>query len=196
MNHKTGIIISGLPASGKGTQCQQVASAKGFVHIDTGQKLRREIEMSTALGLEMTDYTSRGKFVPDSIIHKVMEHALKQENHAVGYIFDGFPRTRQQAEMLEDFGKEFGFKIKAMIYLEVDQQKILERIHKRAAAAGRKDDQDPQVIQHRIQIQRNQAIELKEYYRKKNLLFLVDGNQKVEEVSREIMKILECDLSK
>lgn len=182
----TGLIISGLPASGKGTQCKKVAAEYGLAHLDTGENLRQEIAQESPLGLEAKKFISQGKLVPDSIIHQIIRKVMDRYPSGQGFVFDGFPRTIGQARMLEDFGQQYNLQISGMIYLKVQEKQIIERIRKRAQEAGRKDDQDPDIIQKRIQGQRKQLIDLKTFYQEREKYYEVDGTGDMEEVFEQI----------
>ncbi|MFO7977224.1 MAG: nucleoside monophosphate kinase [Bacteroidales bacterium] len=187
----TGLIISGLPASGKGTQCKKVASEYGLAHLDTGENLRQEIAQESTLGLEAKKFIAQGKLVPDTLIQKIMVKVMGRYPSGQGFVFDGFPRTIGQARMLEDFGKEYNLHISGMIYLKVREEQIIERIRKRAQEAGRRDDQDPDIIQKRIQGQRKQLVDLKAFYQEREKYYEVDGMGDVAEVFDQIRKIIE-----
>ncbi len=187
----TGLIISGLPASGKGTQCKKVAHEYHLAHLDTGENLRHEIAQESPLGLEAKKYISQGKLVPDVIIQEIMRKVMDRYPSGQGFVFDGFPRTLGQARMLEDFGQEYNLHISGMIYLRVQEEHIIERIRKRAREAGRKDDQDPDIIQKRIQGQRKQLIELKAFYQEREKYYEVDGTGNIDEVFEQIATKIE-----
>lgn len=184
-------IISGLPASGKGTQCGKIASLYDWVHLDTGENLRREMQQQTSLAQEATRYISRGGLVPDFLIRQLMAQMLEKHTNARGLIFDGFPRTLGQARILEDFTQQYHFALKGMICLEIDQEEIIRRIQIRAVQGGRKDDQDRAVIQKRIDDQTKQLLDLKGFYEERNKFFAVDGSKSVEEVFGQIRQIID-----
>lgn len=187
----TGLIISGLPASGKGTQCKKVAGEYHLAHLDTGENLRREITQQTPLGQEAQRFISQGKLVPDAIIHQIIRKVIEGYPSGQGFVFDGFPRTLGQAKMLEEFGRQYNLKISGMIYLGVHEEEIIERIRKRAQEGGRPDDQDPAIIQKRIRNQRNQLADLKSFYQEKQKYFEVDGLGTIDEVFERIRLIVE-----
>lgn len=183
----TGLIITGLPASGKGTESEKIAGAYQLVHLDTGERLRQEIENRSEIGREAQKYISKGELVPDSLINKLMNRLLEEQQDQKGVILDGFPRSRHQAEFLEEHPVE----VKGMIYLDVSREVIKERMQKRAEETGRKDDKDPQVIQKRIEEQQEQLKEIVAFYRERNKMYTVDGNESIEEVFNSIKEIIE-----
>lgn len=186
-----GLIISGLPASGKGTQCKMVASQYDLVHLDTGENLRREMQQQTPLGMEARKFISLGRLVPDNLIREIEIKMIDKFPSARGFLFDGFPRTIGQAEILEGFNKEYGITVKAFILLEVEQKEIIERIHKRAIEGNRKDDQDINIIMKRIEQQSAELNALIGFYSQRNKYFKVDGNGDMKQVFESIKTIID-----
>lgn len=182
-----GLIISGLPASGKGTESEKVAQAYQLVHLDTGKKLRHEIEKGSEIGREAQTYISEGKLVPDSLINAFMDKLLEEQQDQQGVVLDGFPRSKKQAAFLEDHP----IRVQAFIYLDVKKEVIKERIQKRAEETDRKDDRDPEVIRKRIEDQQEQLKDIKAFYKERNKMYTVDGNGSIEEVFQSIKKVIE-----
>lgn len=182
-----GLIISGLPASGKGTESEKVAQAYQLVHLDTGKKLRQEIEKGSEIGREAQTYISKGKLVPDALINAFMDRLLREQQGRQGVVLDGFPRSKKQAAFLE----EHSLQVQAFIYLDVKKEVIKERMRKRAEETGRKDDKDPEVIRQRIEDQQEQLKDIKAFYRERNKMYTVDGNASIEEVFQSIKNVIE-----
>jgi len=127
----SGYIIIGAPASGKGTQCEKIVSTTGVVHLSTGDMLRAEVKNGTALGREAQEYMKDGKLVPDKLIVGMIKAKLEEEKiQDKGFLLDGFPRTKQQAEEL----LAAGIQLKAVFVLQVQDENIIERV------AGRRVD--------------------------------------------------------
>ncbi|VVB04252.1 unnamed protein product [Arabis nemorensis] len=115
------IIISGAPASGKGTQCELITQKYGLVHISAGDLLRAEIDLGSENGRLAKEYMERGELVPDEILVKMVKEALSKQN---GWLLDGYPRSSSQAKSLE----RFGFKPDLFILLEVPEEILVERV--------------------------------------------------------------------
>ena len=186
-----GLIIAGLPASGKGTQASKLADAYDLVHLDAGASLRREIKQGSDIGREVQAYTSKGELVPDDIMERLLKKKMGENKGRRGILFDGFPRTKEQAIILEKLSQQYQLEVKGMLYLKVDEGTVLERIRKRAAETGRKDDQDPGIVRSRIEEQKEQLEPLLEYYRAQDKLFEVDGNAGVAEVFDAVKSTVE-----
>lgn len=182
-----GLIISGLPASGKGTESKKLAEAYQLLHLDTGEKLRQEVEKESEIGKEAQQYLSKGELVPDGLINRMIATFLENQPKEQGIILDGYPRTVQQAAFLE----KHTLQVRAMIYLEVEREVLKERMQKRAEETGRKDDKDPQIIRKRIEEQEEQLKELRTFYRERNKLYPVDGNGRIEEVFHSIKETID-----
>jgi len=127
----SGFIISGAPASGKGTQCERIVETFGVVHLSTGDMLRDEVKRGTELGKTAGDLMAQGKLVDDDLVISIIESRFKQDDvQTKGFLLDGFPRTKNQAEALLRLGVD----VKAFVLLNVDDEKLVERV------AGRRYD--------------------------------------------------------
>lgn len=182
-----GLIISGLPASGKGTESKKLAGTYPLLHLDTGEKLRQEVEKESEIGKEAQQYLSKGELVPDALINKMIETLLENQPKEQGVILDGYPRTVQQAAFLE----KHPLQLRAMIYLEVEREVLKERMQKRAEETSRKDDKDPKIIRQRIAEQEENLRELRAFYRERNRMYPVDGNGSIEEVFYSIKETID-----
>ncbi|AVP49688.1 adenylate kinase [Williamsoniiplasma luminosum] len=120
------IILLGAPGSGKGTLAEQLVEHKGMQQFSTGDIFRKNIAEKTSLGVEAAKYMNQGKLVPDEITNGMVKHALKGRHNNL--IFDGYPRTLEQAQTLEKILKEVGSQIDHVVYLDVDQTILLERL--------------------------------------------------------------------
>lgn len=184
------IVIFGAPGSGKGTQSSLIIEKYGLQHISTGEILRREIEAQTALGLIADEYISQGHLVPDQIIIDMLADILDKTPDAKGFIFDGFPRTLNQGEALDQMLRERNNSIAAVISLSVDNEELVQRLLKRGQECGRADD-NLETIQERLRVYRDQTEPLKEYYTKKGKLFKVSGSGSVEDIFEGITDALD-----
>ena len=184
------IVIFGAPGSGKGTQSELIISKYGLYHISTGEILRQEIKKQTALGAIADEYIKTGQLIPDDLIIKILGDVLDANPDARGYIFDGFPRTIAQGKALDQLLREKNTSIIAVLYLVVDEDELLERLVKRGEESNRTDD-DPEIIQKRLEVYRTQTEPLKEYYRKKGKLFKIKGNNSIDDVFEKIVDVLD-----
>ena len=159
-------ILFGPPGSGKGTQSLKIAEKYNLVHISTGDIFRKNIREKTPLGLKVQSIIEKGELVPDSLLIEILEDALKQHSKAKGFVFDGFPRTTQQAHDLDAMLAKKNESVSLVLALEVGDDEILKRLLKRAEIEGRKDD-TKEVIENRIQIYNNQTQPLIDFYKNK-----------------------------
>jgi len=184
------VVIFGAPGSGKGTQSELIISKYGLYHISTGDILRQKIKKKTELGAIAEEYIKTGQLIPDELIIKMLADVLDANPDVKGYIFDGFPRTIAQGEALEGLLRERNTSIIAVLNLDVDEEELLNRLIKRGEESGRTDD-NPAVIQNRLEVYRNQTEPLKGYYIKKGKLFNIKGNNSIDNVFEKITEELD-----
>ncbi len=182
-------IFFGPPGAGKGTQAKLIAKEYDFVHISTGDILRNAIAEQTDLGKQAQKYVEKGELVPDSLIIDLIRSVLEKNFNAKGFIFDGFPRTIPQAQAFDDMLSQLNWEITAVIDLEVTDQEIMARLLRRAEIEGRTDD-TPQVIEHRLQVYRQNTEPLIDYYLQQGKLYKVNGLGTIEEVNERIKQII------
>ena len=125
---KRRVVLLGPPGCGKGTVAAKLEERFGLEHLSTGQWFRKEMEQETELGGQARKYIERGELVPDEIVLGLIEHWVTPELIEQGYLFDGFPRTRAQAEALDRFCAEKSAPLEAVLYLQCSEDVILERI--------------------------------------------------------------------
>ena len=125
---KRRIVLLGPPGSGKGTVAEKLKQRFGLEHVSTGQWFRREMQQGTKLGESARQYIERGELVPDEIVLGLIEHWVTPELLEQGFLFDGFPRTRAQAEALDRFCAEKSAPLELVLYLHLSEDVILERI--------------------------------------------------------------------
>lgn len=179
------IILFGPPGAGKGTQSTKIAHDFHFVHLSTGQILRTLIEQDTAIGQLIKKFIDRGYLVPDDIVlRELFREALKNQ-HKPGLIFDGFPRTVNQAQVLDQLLEKKGIPVSMVISLEVEQDELRKRIIGRSRDSGRSDDSE-EVMKQRFRTYREETLPLKDYFRESGRLVEVIGMAPVTEVYEEI----------
>lgn len=153
--------------------------------------MRSEIAAGTPLGQEAKLLMDDGKLVPDAVVIGMIENKLKANKDAQGFIFDGFPRTNDQAAALDDLLEKNGDSITAMVALEVPNQELVTRLLERGKISGRSDDQNEEVIQNRLKVYNEQTAVLKDYYGKQGKFQEIDGVGAIEEVFGRISNAID-----
>jgi adenylate kinase len=185
------IVLLGAPGSGKGTQGERLAERLGVPHVASGELLRAHVAAESKLGVEVAESLARGDLVPDDVVLAVVGQALSRAAESGGYILDGFPRTRAQAERAHELALERGIDADAAVYLslEEDDDVARKRLAGRAGS-GRVDDADAGVIEHRLQLFHDNMRPILDYYRDRGILVTVDAAQPVEAVTEAIIAAL------
>lgn len=179
------LIIFGPPGSGKGTQSAKIVEKYKVTHISTGDLLRDEMEKKTPLGEEVRRYIDRGMLVPDDIVIRELQETAERHMDTPGFIFDGFPRTIVQAEMLDQMMEGHDIPINLVISVDVDEQELFKRLMGRAEDSGRSDDNE-EIIWKRIEVYKSQTLPLLAYYRKQGKVASINGMEPVEKVFDKI----------
>ena len=188
------LILFGKPGSGKGTQAEFVKKKYDLIHISTGDLFRNNISNNTDLGLLAKSYMEKGDLVPDEVTIKMLEAEVNKHPNANGFIFDGFPRTTIQAEILDQFLSTLKLSISMTIALEVDENLLIDRLINRGKDSGRADDQDRSKIQNRFDEYNNKTSPLINYYKNQNKFFEVNGVGDINEISARIFKIIDNNI--
>jgi adenylate kinase len=189
------IILLGPPGSGKGTQAQRLVHRYGIVQLSTGEMLRAAVAAGTPVGLRAKDIMASGGLVPDEVVVGVIADRIEQNDAKKGFILDGFPRTVPQAEALDDLLRHKHLKLDAVIELRVNESALLQRVETRVAemqARGEpiRADDTPEVLTNRLAAYRSLTEPLIHYYSERRKLLTVDGMMTIEQVTREIGRIL------
>jgi adenylate kinase len=169
------ILMFGPPGSGKGTQSVTLAGKYNFLHLSTGDMLRAELAAGTPLGKKMEAIMAAGELVPDDVVIAMIAQKIDSTTGKAGFIFDGFPRTVEQAEALQSMLQERDMAIDLMLVLEVNDAELMERMKKRALVSGRADDADEAIINNRIAVYRAKTEPVIEFGRKTGVSRSVDG---------------------
>lgn len=172
------LILLGAPGAGKGTQALVVSQKYKLFHVSTGDLFRAALAEGKELGQQAKAYMDRGELVPDDIVLKIVVQNLPKDK---GYLFDGFPRNVSQAKILDQLFKTQGKKIDAVINIHVDEPSLVKRLLGR----GRSDD-NSETILNRLMVYTEQTSPLINYYNAQKLLFKIDGNQAVQDVTSQI----------
>lgn len=184
------IVIFGPPGAGKGTQSQLIIDKYKLTHLSTGDILRGEMAGETALGLEAKKLIEKGELVPDDIVIKMVKGKIENNLDKKGFIFDGFPRTTEQAEALDEILGEHNTSISVMISLEVDEEELVQRLLKRCEEEGRADD-NIKVIRNRIKVYNDVTCLVCDYYSQTNRFRPINGSGTIEEIFGRICKVLD-----
>jgi len=188
------LILFGKPGSGKGTQAEFVKKKYELIHISTGEVFRYNISQKTDLGILAKSYMEKGDLVPDNVTIQMLEAEVNKTPNANGFIFDGFPRTTLQAEMLDEFLKNKNLKISMTIALEVDENILIDRLISRGKDSGRVDDQDRSKIQNRFEEYNKKTSTLINYYRSQNKFFEIQGTGEISEISERIFNVIDSNI--
>lgn len=187
------IVIFGPPGSGKGTQSANIVEKYQLVHLSTGDLLREEMAKNSPLGIEVRKFIDKGLLVPDEIIIRELYEKASEHLDGQGMIFDGFPRTLVQAEMLDQMLNERGIPVNLVLSVEVEEEELFNRMMGRAQDSGRSDDQ-ADVIRHRIEVYKNQTLPLIDYYRKQGKIAAINGMSPVPVVFQRITRAIDTYL--
>ena len=207
------VVFLGPPGAGKGTQAKTLARALGLAHVASGDVFREAIQSRTSLGRRVERLVSQGKLVPDRIATQVVLDHLSRSGNKKGFILDGFPRTRAQAIFLERHLAKEKQSLRAVIWFYVHNPVIIRRLSARTQCpvcsevynvithpprkAGRCDrgggtlarrrDDEPQVVRKRLQVYYRTARPLLNYYKKRGILFKVNGEDQISHLSRSLL---------
>ena len=182
------IVLFGPPGAGKGTQSDKLISKYNLVHFSTGDILRCEIAAKSKLGIEAKNYMDKGELVPDAVVIGMISSKIKENENSKGFIFDGFPRTKEQAYTLDNLLSEYNTSIKAMLALEVEHNELVKRLLKRGLNSGRPDDRNKEVIEKRITIYHKRTSVLKDFYSLQNKYYAVNGMGAIDETFHRLCK--------
>ena len=183
---KTNIVLFGPPGAGKGTQSKFLTERYGLQHISTGDLLRGEIQAKTPLGLQAQELMSAGELVPDEVVVGMIRNLLEDNPDAKGFIFDGFPRTRAQAEALDDTLTGVGDTIALMLALEVPEEELVTRLLGRGITSGRPDDKSEEVVRKRIREYEKKTAPLKDFYHAQGKLRRINGLGSIVDITSRL----------
>lgn len=211
------IVLLGPPGAGKGTQAEIIAEKFDLPHVSTGDLFRENLKRMTELGKLAQTYMSRGELVPDDVTIAMVRERLGRPDCKKGALLDGFPRTPSQADALAGMLKEFKGGVNLVPYIFVPDELLIERLGGRwtCKSAGhvfhqkynpprmpgvcdldgselyQRDDDKPETVKNRIKVYNEQTTPLIEYYQKLNLLVKVDGTKPIDDVTAELVSLVE-----
>ena len=183
------IIIFGPPGAGKGTQAKYLVKKLQSFQVSTGDMLREEIEKNSDIGKKIINNMNEGKFVDDTIVNKLLENIIFDHSKLNKLIFDGYPRTINQAKNLEKLLNKSNQKIDYIFFLNVKKETIIERIEKRKVLENRSDDESDTILK-RYDIYMDKTKPVLDYYSSREGFHEIDGNLKIDEISEKIQGIL------
>lgn len=210
------IILLGAPGAGKGTIAEGIKSATDYLHVSTGDMLRAAVKAGRPVGLEAKSFMEKGELVPDNVIMKIVTERLEEGKTDAHYMFDGFPRTTEQALMLDEVLNSHGGRVEHVFLLDVPRDVLVDRLSGRRVCkscgavyhirnippkvAGvcdlckgplyqRSDDTEETVL-NRLEVFKKQTQSLIDYYEKKDVLVRVDGSKRKEDTHAEIVSVL------
>ena len=182
-------LLIGPPGAGKGTQAALLANAYSIPAISTGDIFRANVKNETELGLIVKSIMDRGEYVPDSLTNELIRDRLSHEDAEAGFLLDGYPRTNDQVNELDDILTSQHRILDAVILLVADTDELVRRLLKRAQEQDRADDTED-VIRHRQNVYLEQTQPLIEIYSARDLVVEIDGLGQVGEVTERILNAL------
>ena len=185
------LVLFGPPGAGKGTQSERLIKKYGLIHLSTGDVFRANIKGETELGVLAKSYMEKGSLVPDEVTINMLKQEVLKHSSAKGFIFDGFPRTKAQALALDEFLSSLNASISIMLSLEVEENELKTRLLKRAEISGRPDDANPEVIQNRINVYRNETAPVKSFYEEQNKFVFIDGLGSIDDISARLFQAID-----
>lgn len=211
------IILMGLPGAGKGTQASEIVKKFPIPHISTGDMFRKAIKDETDLGKEAKSYMDRGELVPDEVTVGIVKERISEDDAKKGFLLDGFPRTIDQAEALNDILSELGRNIDAIINIEVPEEELMNRLTGRRICEKcgttyhlvfnppkvdgicdidggklyQREDDNPETVSNRLNVNVKQSKPILEYYNEKGVLKNIDGAKDIDDVTKDVIDILD-----
>ena len=183
------IILFGPPGAGKGTQAKYLVKKLNSFQVSTGDMLREEIKKDTEIGKKIINYMNDGKFVEDEIVNKLLEKIIFDKTKQNKLIFDGYPRTINQAKNLDELLKKSNQKVEFIFFLNVKKDAILKRIEKRKILEKRSDDAADTILK-RYDTYMEITKPVLDYYSKNQNFHEVDGSMEINDISQKIEEIL------
>ena len=176
---KKHLLFLGAPGAGKGTQAEFISQTNSYLHLSTGELLRKEIEMNSILGRQVKDIINRGELVSDELVLKIVRQNL--DNHNQGWILDGYPRNLSQVNSLNEVLMEINQPLEVVFYLDIPEEVLIRRLLLR----GRKDDTE-ETIRTRVNIYKKTTEPLIQYFKDLSLLKYIDADRDLKTISSEI----------
>jgi adenylate kinase len=179
-------VLMGPPGAGKGTQAMRLTERLQAVHLSTGEMLRAIVAGESELGRQIAAILDAGELVEDDAMVQMVRERVAGVEDEQAILFDGFPRTRPQAEALDEILAQEARRLAAALLIEVPHEELIERL----LARGRRDDKR-EVIEERVEIYKRETLPLRTYYAERGLLRVVDGSGTVEQVTQRLLEAIE-----
>ena len=173
------LLFLGPPGAGKGTQAGLISQASKYLHLSTGELLRKEVDLKTNLGIQVKEIINSGNLVKDELVLEIVRKNLLKKNK--GWILDGYPRNISQANSLNKVLEDINQVLEMVFYLDVNEEILVKRLLNR----GRADDNE-NTIRTRLSIYKETTEPLIDFYRDKNILNYIDGDRELKIISDEI----------
>lgn len=185
------IVLLGPPAAGKGTQIAKITQHyDNLIQIGPGELMREHVNNKTPLGQLISSYINQGMLAPTDIVIQLVEEQMKANQDGTQFLLDGFPRSMAQAKPLDELLEKYAHPLDGVIFLEVPDSVVRERIKNRAKLSNRIDDQSEDSIKKRLQVYHEETLPVIRYYEKQNKLYKVSGIGSIEEVFAKIMEVV------
>ena len=189
------IVLFGPPGAGKGTQAKLICEKYFLNHLSTGDLLRKESSKETSLGIQIKNTINDGKLVSnETTIELIKKFMNENKNNNKGFLFDGFPRNKKQAELLDHLMESINEKILCVILLNVNEDVLKERIMNRSTTEGRSDD-NLETLSKRLHTYSFETEPLIEYYSSQNLVRKVHGTGEISDINQGINSHIEASLN-
>ncbi|WP_105986347.1 adenylate kinase [Staphylococcus chromogenes] len=211
------IILMGLPGAGKGTQASEIIKKYPIPHISTGDMFRKAIKDETELGKEAKSYMDRGELVPDEVTVGIVKERISEDDAKKGFLLDGFPRTIEQAEALNSILKDLEREIDAVVNIDVPEEELMNRLTGRriceicgttyhlvfnppkvegvcdleGGKLYQREDDNPETVANRLDVNIKQSKPILDFYSQKGVLKNIDGSKNINEVTEDVIRILE-----
>ena len=185
------IILFGPPGAGKGTQSQFLREKYHLTYISTGEILREEIAAESELGLQVKEIIGKGGLVSDEIVAQIIEKKLSENRESAGFLFDGYPRTVRQAEILEELLARYEMPLSGVLSLEVPENLLIERMLERGKTSGRADD-NLDSIKHRFEEYNEKTHPVTDFYEAKGNLHPVNGVGEIPQIFENLCTVIEA----
>lgn len=182
------LVLFGPPGSGKGTQASSLIEKYKLVHLSTGDLLRNEIANKTPLGLEAKKIMDAGQLVPDEVVIGIIDNCLEKNADAKGFLFDGFPRTLNQAKALDKLLDLKKTKISLVLALQVQEEELVRRLLERGKTSGRSDDTSEDVIRKRFQVYSNDTEPVAQHYKEQDKFKAIPGEGSIDDIFGSLSK--------
>lgn len=184
------IILFGPPGAGKGTQSQFLREKYNLTYISTGEILREEIAAESELGLQVKEIIGKGGLVSDEIVAQIIEKKLSDNRDSAGFLFDGYPRTVRQAEILEEMLEKYDMQLSGVLSLEVPEEMLIQRMLERGKTSGRADD-NLESIKHRFEEYYEKTHPVTDFYEAKGNLHPVNGVGEIPQIFKNLCTVIE-----